>query len=312
MSRAKNIQPTAVSVLEYLTKFANNNKRSLDTLVKQYMQERFLYKLSLLPDCQRKLVLQEYTLEEIKGAYLGDSSERFFRNLNFVWQAGASDNFIKDVKEVIKQICLYCDDCITHTAKYLSPVDWDVNTLKISYMQDNCLALQVNIKAYLANCEETLTFYIEPAWQKSDNTRTHYILAKYRKHNLPVLGFLTVNPKVNLVSLWPELSVYPLEYVIANKYYALFCMDPIRLKDVYDICFIQKHYGLNVLRVQKSISEIFDKNWLVPKKNISEKLQIPLQKWEAFLKENNLRDVPVQAEEVCKLIENIFVITEKN
>ncbi len=307
MSRAKNIQPTAVSVLEYLTKFANNNKRSLDTLVKQYMQERFLYKLSLLPDCQRKLVLQEYTLEEIKGAYLGDSSERFFRNLNFVWQGSPSVNFIEDVDKIVKKICLYCDERITHTVKYLSPVDWDVNTLKISYMQDNCLALQVNIKAYLANCKETLTFYIEPAWQKSVNTRKHYILAKYRKHKLPVLDFLTVNPKVNLVSLWPELSVYPLEYVIANKYYALFCMDPIRLKDIYDICFIQKHYKLNVSRVQSAISEIFDKNWLVPKKNISEKLQIPLQKWETFLKENNLKNVPVQPKEVCKLIEDVLI-----
>ena len=307
MSSANNIQPTAANVLEHLTKFATNNERSLDTLVKQYMQERFLYKLSLLPNCQRKLVLQEYTLEEIKGAYLGDSSERFFRNLNFVWQAGQSANFIRDVKDVIKQICLYCDDCITHTVKYLSPVDWDIDTLKISYMQDNCPALQVNITAYLATCEETLTFYIEPAWQKSDNTRKHYTLAKYRKHNLPVLGFLIVDSKVNLVSLWPELSVHPLEYVIANKYYALFCMDTIRLKDVYDICFIQKHYKLNILRVQSAISEIFDKNWLVPKKNICERLQIPLKKWETFLKENNLKDVPVQPKEVCKLIEDIFI-----
>ena len=136
MSRTKNIKPTAISVLEHLTKFANNNKRSLDTLVKQYMQERFLYKLSLLPDCQRKLVLQEYTLEEIKDAYLGDSSERFFRNLNFVWQGSPSVDFIKDVDKIVKEICLYCDDRITHTVKYLSPVDWDVNTLKISYMQE--------------------------------------------------------------------------------------------------------------------------------------------------------------------------------
>ena len=94
MSSVNNIRPTAASVLERLTLFANNNKRPLDTLVKQYMQERFLYKLSLLPSCQRKLVLQEYTLEEIKGAYLGDSSDRFFRNLNFVWQAGPSARFI--------------------------------------------------------------------------------------------------------------------------------------------------------------------------------------------------------------------------
>lgn len=305
MSSANNIRPTAASVLERLTLFANNNKRPLDTLVKEYMQERFLYKLSLLPSCQRKLVLQEYTLEEIKGAYLGDSSDRFFRNLNFVWQAGPSARFIEEVKEVIKQICLCCDERITHPTKYLSPVNWDINTLKLSYMKDNCPAVQVNITAYLANCEQTLTFYIEPAWQKSDNTHKHYVLTKYRKHKLPVLDLLTVDSRVCFVSLWPELSVYPLEYVIANKYYALFCMNAIRLKDVYDICFIQKHYELNISQVQNAISEIFDRNWLVPKKNICKKLQTPLKKWEIFLRENKLKDVPVQVEEVCKLIEDV-------
>ena len=119
------------------------------------------------------------------------------------------------------------------------------------------------------------------------------------------MDLLTADSRVSFVSLWPELSVYPLEYVIANKYYALFCMNAIRLNDVYDICFIQKHYELNISQVQKAISEIFDRNWLVQKKNISKRLQTPLKKWKTFLKENNLQGVPVQEEEVCKLIEDI-------
>ena len=210
MKNDSGMQPTATAVLERLKKVSHYSQKSLDTLVKQYMQERFLYKLSLLPDCQRKLGLQEYTLAEIKGADRGDTAPRFFRRLNFVWQEKSSDKMAQGVEKVIQKVCAYCDDRVTHPTKYLSAVHWDSNSIQIAYMHDNCRTVRVTLKAYLDTCVQKLTFYVEAAWQKSkDISKRHYVLAKYPKHRLPVLEYLTLTSTTGFVSLWPELSVYP-------------------------------------------------------------------------------------------------------
>ena len=308
MKNNNDIQPTGRVVLERLTAVANSSQKSLNTLVKQYMQERFLYKLSLLPDCRCKLGLQEYTLAEIKGAYLGDSTNRFFRGLNFGWQERPSDKMAQSVEKIIKKICTCCDDCITHPTKYLAPVNWEENSVQVSYMHDYLLAVRVTLTARLDTCVQELTFYVEPAWQKhKDIPKRQYVLAKYPKHRLPVIETLTVNSTTGFVSLWPELSVYPLEYVVANKYYALFYMPTICLKDVYDICIIQKHYDLDKQVLQHAIFQVFDLNWQKPTGNVGKKLSITQQDWEQFLQKNSLGGVPIDIAEVRTQINTITV-----
>ena len=308
MKNDSGMQPTATAVLERLKKVSHYSQKSLDTLVKQYMQERFLYKLSLLPDCQRKLGLQEYTLAEIKGADRGDTAPRFFRRLNFVWQEKSSDKMAQGVEKVIQKVCAYCDDRVTHPTKYLSAVHWDSNSIQIAYMHDNCRTVRVTLKAYLDTCVQKLTFYVEAAWQKSkDISKRHYVLAKYPKHRLPVLEYLTLTSTTGFVSLWPELSVYPLEHVVANKYYALFCMKTVRLKDIYDIYIIRKHYNLDERLLQKAIFKVFDKNWQKPIEKVGNKLQITQQHWEQFLQENDLESVPIDLVEVRNVLNAINV-----
>lgn len=242
---------------------------------------------------------------------LADSLENHsypYRDLNFYW-IGPSEDFVGEAKKVIKKICAYCEDWVSYQVTYAEAVHFDVDSVQMAYMQDYSPALRVSVTAHLAESTQRLVLYIEQDVEQISRLRAGYeqqgyTLQKCRKQALPVVN-LYFSALVDVVSRRPRLAVYSLEKVLAEKYYAFYNADTVRLKDVYDCYFILSHYSLDKLAVQQALSDVFYLNQAQREGAINQKLAVFLQGWKEFVESNQLADVPLEKEDVCHILESV-------
>lgn len=308
MIHKQTVKPTAPAALVELTSLAQKRNLPIDVVVKKYIQDRFLYRLSRLPVCQSKMVLQGYTQMELKLADSVENHSYPYRDLNFYW-IGPSEDFVGEAKKVIKKICAYCEDWVSYQVTYAEAVHFDVDSVQMAYMQDYSPALRVSVTAHLAESTQQLVLYIEQDVEQISRLRAGYeqqgyTLQKCRKQALPVVN-LYFSALVDVVSRRPRLAVYSLEKVLAEKYYAFYNADTVRLKDVYDCYFILSHYSLDKLAVQQALSDVFYLNQAQREGAINQKLAVFLQGWKEFVESNQLADVPLEKEDVCHILESV-------
>ena len=114
----------------------------------------------------------------------------------------------------------------------------------------------------------------------------------------------------------PELLTYPRETVIAEKYEALvhLGMENSRMKDFYDLHFLQSHFTFEGESLTQSIAATFHKR----KTPLPEKAPLALtaefaknpdkrKQWEGFLRKNELQKEGKSLEELIELLHDFLL-----
>jgi predicted nucleotidyltransferase component of viral defense system len=265
MKEQKEIKNIAASVKERLRNISTQSGREFQSVVSQYVQERFLYRLSE-SIYSNNLIL--------KGALLfiahDISRNRPTRDIDFL--GSKIPNEIKDLVEVIKEILII---------KTEDGLRFDSESVEAENITEDGDYKGVRIKFYvfLENSRERMQL---------DIGFGDTITAGPVEIEFPTLLDFPA----------PKLKVYSIETAIAEKFEAIVSLQlqTSRMKDFYDILFFAKHYGFKKDILFRAIKTTFDNRStdLALSKIIFEdkfKNDENFQKlWSAFLNRNKLEN----------------------
>jgi len=284
MKREREIKNVAASVKERLRNIAAQSHKEFQSVVRQYVQERFLYRLSQ-SNYTNNLIL--------KGALLfvahNISRNRPTRDIDFLGSSISDDT--AELAEVIKAIL---------KIKSEDGVIFDISSVEVERIVEDAEYPGVRIKfyAYMENSRERVQLDIG----FGDRITSGPI-----KIEFPVL--LDFPP--------PKIQVYSIETAMAEKFEAIVSLQLLtsRMKDFYDILFFAERYEFRKDILIKAILATFSNRStdLGQRKVIYEdtfKLDEQLQKmWVAFLKRNKLdsdNSFPEVVNKIQSFIEPIF------
>jgi predicted nucleotidyltransferase component of viral defense system len=261
MKRDREIKNVAASVKERLRNVASQTGKEYQSVIRQYVQERFLFRLS------KSIYSKNFIL---KGALLfvahDISRNRPTRDIDFL--GSSISNKISDIIEIVKEILkVEFEDGVTFDAGSVEAEniveDGDYNGIRIKFY------------AFMENSKERVQLDIG----FGDRITSGPI-----KIEFPTL--LDFPP--------PKIQVYSIETAIAEKFEAIVSLQLLtsRMKDFYDISFFAEHYEFRKDILLKAILTTFNhrSTELEQRKVIYEdkfKAGEQLQKlWVAFLKRN--------------------------
>ena len=261
MKKEREIKNVAASVKERLRNIASQTGKEYQSVVRQYVQERFLFRLS------KSIYSKNFIL---KGALLfvahDISRNRPTRDIDFLGSSISND--INDLKEVIKEIL---------KSEFNDGVVFDANSVEGENIVEDGEYNGIRIKFYsfIENSKERVQLDIG----FGDRITSGPI-----KIEFPTL--LDFPP--------PKIQVYSIETAIAEKFEAIVSLQLLtsRMKDFYDISFFAEHYEFRKDILLKAILTTFNhrSTELEQRKVIYEdkfKAGEQLQKlWVAFLKRN--------------------------
>jgi len=286
----KEIKNIAASVKEKLRNISTQSGREFQSVVSQYVQERFLYRLSE-SIYSNNLIL--------KGALLfiahDISRNRPTRDIDFL--GSKIPNEIDDLVEVIKEIIMI---------KTEDGLRFDSDTVEAENIIEDGDYKGVRIKfyAFLENSRERMQL---------DIGFGDTITAGPVEIEFPTLLDFPA----------PKLKVYSIETAIAEKFEAIVSLQlqTSRMKDFYDILFFAEHYKFNQEILFKALNTTFENRStnLALSKNIFEdkfKSDQNFQKlWSAFLDRNKLENDKTFSEIVSQIqsfIQPVFDPAKKN
>ncbi|MCF6268777.1 MAG: nucleotidyl transferase AbiEii/AbiGii toxin family protein [Melioribacteraceae bacterium] len=260
---SKNKKYIAASIKERLKNISKQSGREYYNLLRLYVQERFLYRLS------KSIFANNFIL---KGALLfvahNISSLRPTRDIDFLG-ASISNNIIeieKSIKEILK-------------LKFNDGLQFDLNEIKSEEIvkEGNYHGVRIKCFAYLENSKVRIQI---------DIGFDDKIIGGPTEIEFPTL--------LNLPA--PQLKVYSIETAIAEKFEAIVSLQlqTSRFKDFYDILFFAENHRFNNQTLKKSMEATFQhrKTELTLRNHIYEdnfKNNKQLQKnWIAFLNRNKL------------------------
>ena len=290
MKDKKEIKNIAASVKERLRNISIQTRKEFQSTVRQYVQERFLYRLSK-SIYSSKLIL--------KGALLfvahDISRNRPTRDVDFL---GLNiPNEIEDIIDVIKEILAIKSD---------DGLRFDSDSVEAENITEDGDYKGVRIKFYvfLENSRERMQL---------DIGFGDKITAGPVEIEFPTLLDLPA----------PKLKVYSIETAIAEKFEAIVSLQLItsRMKDFYDILFFAEHYNFNKVTLIQAITTTFNNRStdLALRKTIFEdkfKSDENFQKlWSAFLnrvKLENDKTFSVVVSLIQSFIQPIFDSKTKN
>lgn len=290
MKEKKEIKNIAASVKEKLRNISTQSGREFQSVVSQYVQERFLYRLSE-SIYSNNLIL--------KGALLfiahDISRNRPTRDIDFL--GSKIPNEIDDLVEVIKEIIMI---------KTEDGLRFDSDTVEAENIIEDGDYKGVRIKfyAFLENSRERMQL---------DIGFGDTITAGPVEIEFPTLLDFPA----------PKLKVYSIETAIAEKFEAIVSLQlqTSRMKDFYDILFFAEHYKFNQEILFKALNTTFENRStnLALSKNIFEdkfKSDQNFQKlWSAFLDRNKLENDKTFSEIVSQIqsfIQPVFDPAKKN
>ena len=290
MKEQKEIKNIAASVKERLRNISIQSGREFQSVVSQYVQERFLYRLS-------ESIYSDNLI--LKGALLfiahDISRNRPTRDIDFL--GSKIPNEIDDLIEVIKEILMI---------KTEDGLRFDSETVKAENITEDGDYKGVRIKFYvfLENSRERMQL---------DIGFGDTITAGPVEIEFPTLLDFPA----------PKLKVYSIETAIAEKFEAIVSLQlqTSRMKDFYDILFFAKHYDFKKDFLFKAIKTTFDNRStdLALSKLIFEdkfKNDENFQKlWSAFLDRNKLENDKTFSEIVSQIqsfIQPVFDSKTKN
>jgi len=284
------IKNIAASIKERLRNIASQSGKEFQSIIRQYVQERFLFRLSK-SSYKNNLIL--------KGALLfvahNISRNRPTRDIDFL---GTSiSNEIDDIEEVVKEILkIEAED----------GVFFDIASIEVENIVEDGDYLGVRIKfyAYMENSRERVQLDIG----FDDKIAS---------------GPIEIDFPTLLDFPAPKLKVYSIETAIAEKFEAIVSLQlqSSRMKDFYDVIFFAQHYEFKKDTLLKAILTTFnhrstdvEQRMMIYKDKF--KLDESLKKlWKAFLERNRLTSVLSFNELIIKIqnfIEPVFDNKSKN
>jgi len=286
----KEIKNIAASVKEKLRNISTQSEREFQSVVSQYVQERFLYRLSE-SIYSNNLIL--------KGALLfiahDISRNRPTRDIDFL--GSKIPNEIKDLVEVIKEILII---------KTEDGLRFDSESVEAENITEDGDYKGVRIKfyAFLENSRERMQLDIGFG-------------------DMITAGPVEIEFPTLLDFPAPKLKVYSIETAIAEKFEAIVSLQlqTSRMKDFYDIQFFAKHYDFKKDILIKAIKTTFNNrstdlalNKIIfeDKFKNDENFQIL---WSAFLDRNKLEKDKTFFEAVSRIqsfIQPVFDSKTKN
>lgn len=284
MKKEREIKNVAASVKERLRNIATQTGKEYQSVIRQYVQERFLFRLS------KSIYSKNFIL---KGALLfvahDISRNRPTRDIDFLGSSISND--INDLKEVIKEIL---------KSEFNDGVVFDANSVEGENIVEDGEYNGIRIKFYsfIENSKERVQLDIG----FGDRITSGPI-----KIEFPTL--LDFPP--------PEIQVYSIETAMAEKFEAIVSLQlqTSRMKDFYDVLFFAEHYKFKKDILLNAILTTFNNRStaLEQRKVIYEdtfKSDDQLQKlWVAFLKRNKLESdnsFPYVANKIHSFIEPVF------
>jgi len=259
----KNIE---ASIFVRLKNIANESRRNFNTILLLYMQERFLYRLSI-SNYNEKFILKGglllFSMTEFKG--------RPTRDIDFL--AESIPNEIENIKKAFINICEIQDN---------DGIRYDTDLIKIERIKKdtNYQALRVHIKSYLGNARETIQI---------DIGFGDIIIPKPIYSDYPVLLDLSV----------PRIKVSSVESIISEKFEAMitFSITNSRMKDFYDLYTLLKAKDINGEILQNAIKETFlrrnskiHQNSIVFSEEFAKDKERNIQ-WAAFIRRIEVEDL---------------------
>ena len=284
MKKEREIKNVAASVKERLRNIASQTGKEFQSVVRQYIQERFLYRLS------KSIYSKNFIL---KGALLfiahDISRNRPTRDIDFL--GSVISNEINDIKDVVKEIM---------KIEYEDGVTFDIKSVEAENIVEDgdYNGIRVKFYAFMENSKERVQLDIG----FGDKMTSGPI-----KIEFPTLLDFDA----------PKIEVYSIETAIAEKFDAIVSLQLLtsRMKDFYDVLFFAEHYEFKKDLLLKAVRTTFNHRStnLEKRKEIYKdtfKSDEQLQKlWVAFLKRNKLHSDSSFTDVVDKIesfIEPIF------
>lgn len=290
MKEKGEIKNITASVKERLRNIASQSGEEFQSIIRQYVQERFLFRLSK-SSYKNNLIL--------KGALLfvahNISRNRPTRDIDFL---GTSiSNEIDDIEAVVKEILkveaedgVFFDSASVDAENIVEDVDYH--------------GVRFKFYAYMENSRERVQLDIG----FGDKIAS---------------GPIEIDFPTLLDFPAPKLKVYSIETAIAEKFEAIVSLQlqSSRMKDFYDVIFFAQHYEFKKDTLLKAIITTFnhrstdvEQRMLIYEDKF--KLDESLQKlWKAFLERNRLSSVLSFNELITKIqnfIEPVFDNKPKN
>jgi predicted nucleotidyltransferase component of viral defense system len=273
MKETKNI---AASVKERLKNISIQTGKEFQNVLRQYIQERFLFRLS-------KSLYSDNLI--LKGALLfiahNISRSRPTKDIDFLGSSVSNDK--DESEEMIKEILkINCDDGLR----------FEVNSVESENIveESDYHGIRIKFYVYLENSRERIQLDIGFG-------------------DCIIGGPIEIDFPTLLDFPSPRLKVYSIESAIAEKFEAIVSLQlqTSRMKDFYDILFFAGNYEFKMSLLREAIETTFSNREtdLELRKNIFDerfKTDEQLQKyWIAFLERNKL----VTENSFVKVIESI-------
>jgi len=221
------IKNVAASVKERLRNIASQTSKEFQSVIRQYVQERFLFRLS------KSIYSNNFIL---KGALLfvahDISRNRPTRDIDFL--GSAISNEINDIIKVVKEIL---------KIEYEDGVTFDADSVEAENIVEDGDYHGIRIKffAYMENLRERVQLDIG----FGDKITSGPIEIEFPT----LLDFAA-----------PRIKVYSIETAIAEKFEAIVSLQlqSSRIKDFYDVLFFAENYEFKKDLLQKAISATFN------------------------------------------------------
>ncbi len=276
----------ATSVRQRLQKIAKEEKRDYNAVLLNYVQERFLFRLSKSP-YKNTFIL--------KGALLFTAFHlsllRPTKDIDFLGNSIQNDE--KILRGILQEICqIDFQDGIVF-------VHNSIETSRISEL-NKYHGIRAKLVAHLGTARIKLSL---------DFGFGDKIIGKAKEIEYPVL--LDFEP--------PKIKVYPLESAIAEKLQACVKLNyhTSRLKDIFDIHEFASNHTFNLSKLKRAIEKTFQTRGTALedikiifsnefKNNYEKEIQ-----WRAFLKRHSLAS-PYSFKEIMERIETFVDVNAQN
>ena len=263
MKEKGEIKNVAASVKERLRNIASQTSKEFQSVVRQYVQERFLFRLS------KSIYSNNFVL---KGALLfiahDISRNRPTRDIDFL--GSAISNEINDIIEVVKVIL---------KTEYEDGVTFDANSVEAENIVEDgdYHGIRIKFYAYMENSRERVQL---------DIGFGDKITAGPIEIEFPTLLDFDA----------PKIKVYSIESAIAEKFETIVSLQLLtsRMKDFYDVLFFTEHYEFKKDMLHKALIATFNNrstNIEDQKIIFSDKFKLDMQLqllWMAFLERTKL------------------------
>jgi predicted nucleotidyltransferase component of viral defense system len=257
----------SASVRARLLSISQKEKRSFDSILLLYIQERILYRLSISEYCEKFILkggLLMFMLTEYKG--------RPTKDIDLLAEQISNDK--ESIRKVFSNICKIQidDDGLVFNANEI-----DLEDIK---KDAEYQGVRVKLNCFLGNAKKIVQLDIGFG-------------------DIVVPGAQIMECPVLLDMKSPKIKIYSLESIISEKFQAMISLSVSnsRMKDFYDIFVILNTNNFDGRKLQEAVIQTLQRRYtVIEKENIifTEEFiddQNRIKMWNAFLRKINAKDI---------------------